>query len=137
MRKARGLFITAAVVMLAAGLSSCGAYRRVVPTDARLTDSSTHAKRSNVAGYTTTDGRYHPFVAYVAVRGDSVILTRPATPPVMWSSRGGSPESVIVLPRDEVGSLKLPHGVSVLRTVGLVLGIVTFLVAAAMIDYAQ
>lgn len=137
MYRARRSFITVAAVVLAAGLSSCGAHRVVVPTDARLTDGSTPARRSSVAGYTTTDGRYHPFVGYVVVRGDSVVMTRPATPPVMWSNRAGSPESVIVLPRNEVRSLKLPGGVSVARTVGLVLGLGAVLFALAMIEYAQ
>jgi hypothetical protein len=117
MVKARGLVITAAAVLLVAGLDSCARYRVVVPTDARVTENSVDAKRARVAGYTTKDGRYHPFVAYVAVTGDSVVLTRPAVPSVIWSGGGGSPESVIVLPRAEVRSLKLSHGVSVFRGV--------------------
>jgi hypothetical protein len=135
MKEARALFIAAATLALLAGLSSCASYRVVVPTDSRLIDSSTHSRVTSVVGYTTTDGRYHRFVAHATVRSDSVILTRPTARSVTSVGVGGSPESVIVLPRDKVRSLKVHEGVSVFRSVLVVVaGIMVFAVVALIAD---
>jgi hypothetical protein len=64
-----------------------------------------------------------------------VILTRPAVRSVTSAGVGGSPESVIVLPREEVRSLKVHEGVSVFRSVLVVVaGIIAFGMVALMAD---
>ena len=93
------------------------------PADIRLNDKLARAVPVRVLGYTTMDGRYHHFPAYVTLTGDSMVLKRPAARPVGLDHLGGSPESIIVLPRDEARSLKLAEGVSGPRTLVLLLGI--------------
>lgn len=123
-------------VALAAALGSCGASRVAGPGDIRLNEKLARAAPVRVIGYTTMDDRYHHFPSYVTLTGDSMILTRPAIPPVGLDQLGGMPESVMVLPRDEVRSLKLHEGVSGPRTMGLVLIIGVILVGSAAIAIA-
>jgi hypothetical protein len=129
MQRARTLFITAAAVVVSAGLSSCGAYRVVVPTDPRLTDSSTSAKPTSVAGYTTTDGRYHSFHGYLTLTADSLVLT-PRVP--VMKGGAGSPPRAIALSRNEVLSLTLDEGVSISRSVFSAVGLLVIGVAIGL-----
>jgi hypothetical protein len=120
-----------ATLALSAGLSSCAVHRVVVPADPRLTEKTGRADRVVVAGYTTTDGRYHRFNGYLALTGDSLVLTHPATSGMGFLA--SSPESVVVLPREGVLSVKLYRGVSIFRSVSLVLSL---LVVLAVVDCA-
>jgi hypothetical protein len=99
---------TGMTLALLAGLNSCAAYRAVMPDEPRLTENAARAGGIIVAGYTTSDGRYHRFDGTLTLEGDSLVLTPRA--PVMRVT-AGSPQGVISLAKADVVSLKLWDGV--------------------------
>lgn len=117
-------------LLLSAALDSFGTSRVLAPTDPRLTADSTRADRGKVVGYTTTDGRYHSFHAYLTVNGDSLVLTQPAKPALT-----ASPQRVIVIARGEVLSLTLDEGISTPRTFWLC--VIPLLAVIAAVSFAS
>jgi hypothetical protein len=102
--------------------------------DPKLTARTERGDQVSVSGYTTTDGEYHAFSAYLTARGDSLVLTRPARTGI--GSLPGSPQQVVVLPRSEVRSFQMSGGISVGRTVlfGLCMVLLLGLIALSQAD---
>ncbi|HKQ56970.1 MAG TPA: hypothetical protein VJY35_03810 [Candidatus Eisenbacteria bacterium] len=115
------------MLALAAALGSCGTSRMVSLPDPKLTERTARGDQVSVSGYTTNDGEYHAFPAYLTTRGDSLVLTRPAR--AGMGSLPSSPQQVVVLPRNKVYSLKMSGGISVGRTVLFGVAVLVALVA--------
>jgi hypothetical protein len=91
------------------------------------------ARRHDVAGYTTRDGRTHPFEGYVEAFDDSLRFVVPPTP-----SRGllaGRPGRTVVLHRDSVTSVQF-EVTDATRTVFAVLGVASLVTLVALIGLA-
>ena len=126
---------TGTTLALAAALSSCGAYRMTAPADPTLAKKTARTGRVAVFGYTTTDGQYHKFRGYLAVRGDSLIMT----PRKKTSPRGDTivgSDSVLTFSRDEVRSVKLHSGLSLARTALITVSVVAVLAGLGFLALA-
>lgn len=127
-RRAMRVMLSFVTVPVLIGLSSCAAHRIATLGDPALSDA-TQAHRVAIAGYTMSDGHYHPFDGYVFQTADSLIFVRPPTRPRFTAA--GSPEMVLRLPRQQVQSITLER-FSVSRTVLFSASMFTLLALAAL-----
>jgi hypothetical protein len=110
--------------MLLVSLTSCAAHRVVSIGDRSLDTTSGLAHRARVAGYTTSDGRYHRFDGYLRLAGDSVVLVQPSIR--SRTLEADSRERTVVLARDQVLSVKVAEGVDIPKSVLLGTILATF-----------
>jgi hypothetical protein len=92
-------------ILLSAALTSCAAYR--VTSVPSLTETS-DGSRLRVAGYTTIDGRRHSFDGYLRSAGDSITFV--ALPHRSSGLSAVNPERLVILPRDQVASVRFQDG---------------------------
>jgi len=115
---------TTSIITVVAGLVSCAAYRAVAPGDPKLAgDPAEH--RVRVAGYTASDGSDHRFDGYVIETADSLVFVRSSSRTGLTGT--GWPQRVS-LPRDQVRSVRVLHGVSPTRSVLFGLSLIGVLV---------